>query len=593
MTAPRHFAVIPARHGSKGFPAKNRLLLPYTLDFIHRLKMFDGVLATSDDATLLEMAAAHGCQIRLRPAELAADNSTIREAFVDLVANTPSLRPDDYLWLFYTTVVYRDPEDFRAARKLVEAENPLGVCTYIPARAHPFNVWRQDGQGRMEKYIPNDLVNRQDMPPAWQNYHYVICFKAGGLDQLNSNLLGPDIRPIFLEETKAAKLFEVDHPEELEEWRLTHPVDYRRFLATLPPGTVLPNARPATKPKVLKKALFLGLGGVGQRHLRNLLQLRPDIAVAAVRHTKRSFEIGYDLKADHSADIMDKYGITDLADLDAAIDWKPDFAVISTPTSAHVPACLRLAAAGIPIFLEKPISHSAEGLDQLVELARTVPVMVAYVLRFNPITAKLLEWVESGAMGQPYSCHIHLNSFMPSWHDYESVKDFYIGRKDLGGGVILSEIHVTDLLYAMFGLPERVWCCGGTLSNLGIDVDDTVSALFDYRVDGRPFPVTLAMSLVQRPVERTIVVHGSRGRVTWDLVKGETVLENHDAGTREVFSTPDYQRNAMFVAEMRHFVEALEQGRSPDCRLEEVVGGQYMALKMLDSLNAGQPVALS
>ncbi len=39
------------------------------------------------------------------------------------------------------------------------------------------------------------------------------------------------------------------------------------------------------------KVLFLGLGGVGQRYLRNLIQLMPDIEIAAVRHRKQLFEI--------------------------------------------------------------------------------------------------------------------------------------------------------------------------------------------------------------------------------------------------------------------------------------------------------------
>ena len=53
----------------------------------------------------------------------------------------------------------------------------------------------------------------------------------------------------------------------------------------------------------------------------------------------------------------------------------------------------------------------------------------------------------------------------------------YASRPDLGGGVILSQIHEMDLIYWLFGLPERVFALGGQLSRLEIEVEDTASTL--------------------------------------------------------------------------------------------------------------------
>ena len=55
----------------------------------------------------------------------------------------------------------------------------------------------------------------------------------------------------------------------------------------------------------------------------------------------------------------------------------------------------------------------------------------------------------------------------------------YAARADLGGGVVLSQIHEFDYLYSLFGLPRRVYAIGGHWSELEIDVEDTASILME------------------------------------------------------------------------------------------------------------------
>ena len=57
------------------------------------------------------------------------------------------------------------------------------------------------------------------------------------------------------------------------------------------------------------RAVFFGLGGAGQRHLRNLKFLYPECEIAAIRSVNRTFEISNDLTANPDVDIMDKYNI--------------------------------------------------------------------------------------------------------------------------------------------------------------------------------------------------------------------------------------------------------------------------------------------
>jgi hypothetical protein len=57
------------------------------------------------------------------------------------------------------------------------------------------------------------------MPPAWEHYHYVCCFKGDELSKLNQELINSKTIPLFLDDQTASNLVEVDTPEDLELWK--------------------------------------------------------------------------------------------------------------------------------------------------------------------------------------------------------------------------------------------------------------------------------------------------------------------------------------------------------------------------------------
>lgn len=334
------------------------------------------------------------------------------------------------------------------------------------------------------------------------------------------------------------------------------------------------------------KALFLGLGGIGQRHLRNLLTLCPEAQVAAVRSLGRSFEIGDDLVPDYGVDIVEKYRITCLPDMAAALDWRPDLAVVANPSSRHVDTALPLVRAGIPVLLEKPIGTDADQARQLAEAAAasTAPVMVAFTLRLHPAVRALLDWLRQGRLGRILSAQAVCHNYLPDNHSYETWTDFYLGRRDLGGGAILSETHTIDMIHAAFGLPDVLWCRGGRLGPHECDVEDTASALLDYG-----FPVSLHVSMVERPVARRLTIHGERGRIVCDPLAGWT--EWHGLDGIDKIDAAAVPLRSLYPQQMRHFLDVVA-GAESDLILSKVVGGQILADAMLRSLESGEIVSL-
>lgn len=339
------------------------------------------------------------------------------------------------------------------------------------------------------------------------------------------------------------------------------------------------------------KALFVGLGGVGQRHLRNLLRLRPEAKVGAVRHSDRRFEIRNDLTADMSTDIVEKYGIRCFSDFAAAIAWRPDLAVVANPSALHASTAIALISAGIPVLLEKPVATNRADADALIAAAREskAPVVTGFVLEIHPASEAVLRWIVGGRIGRILSAQIACHNFLPHSHPYERWTDFYIGRKDLGGGVILSETHSIEFVHRLFGLPKRVLAVGGRLGRYESDVEDTVSVLLEYQRDGRPLPVQMHLSMVERPVERFLALNGEGGRIEWRPLEGYARVLDPEGAVVEVSPRFDGDYNDLFVEEMRRFLTELDTGEPGVCGLQATFGAQTLAFAIQESLATGQP----
>src|SRR5205823_6534316 len=108
--------------------------------------------------------------------------------------------------------------------------------------------------------------------------------------------------------------------------------------------------------------------------------------------------------------------------------------------------------------------------------------------RFHPCLARLQKIVEDGLLGRVLAGRVEVGEYLPDWHKYENYQQMYASRADLGGGVILSQIHEFDYLYWLFGLPRRIFTVGGHFSSLEIDVEDVASSILEFVVAGRPAP---------------------------------------------------------------------------------------------------------
>ncbi|WP_397411260.1 Gfo/Idh/MocA family protein [Polaromonas sp.] len=343
------------------------------------------------------------------------------------------------------------------------------------------------------------------------------------------------------------------------------------------------------------KVLFIGLGGIGQRHLRNLQAIAgDDLEVIAYRERNASQVITDKLAVEEGADVQSRFGLEVFHDLTQALAEKPLVAFICNPTSMHMAAARAAAEHGCHLFIEKALSDSMAGVEELIALveAKKLVCMVGYQMRFHPCLQALEKILKSGALGRIVAVNAEVGEYMPAWHKYEDYRQLYAARKDLGGGVIVSQIHEFDYIQWLFGLPTSVYAVGGHLSSLEIDVEDVASVTMTCVHEGRHIPVHLHQDYLQRPPTRTCKVVGDQGKVVLDFMCLSLTHYDRDGEVVMHADFSGFERNQLFIDQTRHFLECIKTGSEPCVTLRGGARSLQMALAAKRSLETGEVVGL-
>jgi len=344
------------------------------------------------------------------------------------------------------------------------------------------------------------------------------------------------------------------------------------------------------------KILMIGLGGIGQRHVRNLRTLYGDtVEIFAFRKRRQMHVVTAQMGADESRSVESEYAIRAFSSLDEALAHQPEVAFICNPSSMHVPVALACVRAGCDLFVEKPLTDSMDGVSELIGEAsqRNSIAMVGYQLRFHPCLRKFGEIIQSGVLGNLLAVRATVGEYLPNWHPYEDYRQMYASRADQGGGVVLSQIHEFDYLYSLFGSPQRLFAIGGHWSDLEIDVEDTASTLMEFHVGGRPLPVHLHQDYLESPPQRQCEVIGDRGRAIMDIAGLSVTVFTRDSKAPQVSDYQGFERNQLFVDQLKHFMECVKTRSRPLVDLNDGLQSLRMALAAKKSMTTGAPVELA
>jgi predicted dehydrogenase len=324
------------------------------------------------------------------------------------------------------------------------------------------------------------------------------------------------------------------------------------------------------------KFLIAGFGSIGRRHFRNLLALG-EREILFFRSKKSSLP---------DEEIVDFPVFTDL---EFALSHQPDAVIISNPTSLHLDVAIPAAEQGCHLFFEKPISHSLEGVDVLQDavVRGKCKVFTAFQFRFHPGLLEIKNMIGNleSQIGRPLYARVHWGEYLPGWHPWEDYRKGYSARADLGGGVVLTLCHPLDYLRWMFGEVGSMWAFTAGNSDLDLDVEDIaeIGLRFKSGLIG-----SVHLDYIQQPPVHRLEIIGTKGTIRWNEDDGAVWVYSGD-GYVETYPVPlMFERNDLFIAEMRHFIDVVKTDLEPICNLDDGVWALKLALGVHESAFSGQ-----
>lgn len=332
--------------------------------------------------------------------------------------------------------------------------------------------------------------------------------------------------------------------------------------------------------------LIIGLGSIGQRHLRNLKKILPKAQFYALRK-KHITPLLSNKNKPTKGDIEKKYSLKYISNLEDINQKKIniDCAFVCTPTSDHISQAMWLVKNNINCFVEKPLGSSLKRVNELnllLKKKRNVITMMGFQLRFNPIIKYLEKIVQKKSpIGKIFSLHIHHGEHIADFHPYEDYRISYAANKKLGGGVILTQIHEIDYLLHLFKNYSFAnnYPLSSTVSDLDIDVEDVFSAGFLLKNKSHKILCSMNLNFLERPKKRKIYFIGQKGSIEVCL-NAQKVLIFKNA--TKVIKNFKFSKNDIFIKELKFFISKIKskQKISNDLNLFNGIKTLRLALKL-------------
>jgi predicted dehydrogenase len=306
----------------------------------------------------------------------------------------------------------------------------------------------------------------------------------------------------------------------------------------------------------LKRILVVGVGSVGQRHIRAFLATgRAQVAVCDT-----------DLRL--LCQTAAQWGLRrGYESLDEAMGEEFDAAIVATPAQLHVRMATRLAEAGIHVLIEKPLGTSMAGVEELQQaVARhSLAAAVGYVYRLHPALAAMRQAIQSGQFGAPLQivavCGQHFPYYRPAY------REIYYANRATGGGAIQDALtHVLNAGEWLAGPIDRLVADAAHLVLEGVDVEDTVHVMARHgAVLG-----SYSLNQHQAPDEVTITAICERGTARFEFHNHRWRWMTHPAQPWHDERHEPPSADALFIAQANAFLDAIEGGE-PLCSLAEGV----------------------
>lgn len=246
------------------------------------------------------------------------------------------------------------------------------------------------------------------------------------------------------------------------------------------------------------KICVIGLGSMGRRRIRLLKAMDGTSEI-----------VGFDNNPERVKSAVGEHGIECRTSF-AASSGDFDCAFVCTSPLSHAPIIQECLEKGMHVFSE--INLVDDGYDENIRLARETGKTL--FLSSTPLYKEEMRIISDRVKGSGSPCvyHYHVGQYLPDWHPWDHLKDFFVSDKRTNGCRELLAIELPWIQEA-FGKIKTVHVVKTNLTGLHLNFPDTylIQAVHERGSLGN-----LTVDVVSRQAVRKLEVFNEDLYICWD-----------------------------------------------------------------------------
>ena len=164
-----------------------------------------------------------------------------------------------------------------------------------------------------------------------------------------------------------------------------------------------------------------------------------------------------------------------------------------------------------------------------------------------------------------------------------------MAQKKLGGGSILDQSHIMDLIHYLFGNFKSVTAYNNKISNLEIEADDIAEMIVELE---NGILASIHTDIFGRKHTKSMEVKGSKGNIFWDFYKNTVSIYNAETKTTEIEDNFDNDFNKVYVEELKYFIDCCKNNIQAQPNLDVGIDTMKLILSSEESQNTGKKIII-